>query len=285
MYDNLSLFSFISDPLPPDTFGVVSFHGTEGISKLYEFDINLVSENPLIDLEAVMQQKARFIIHRQEGDDVIYNGMLASFEQLHRVDDYTFYCARLVPKLWWLSITEHLQVVLNKSVPDIISDVLKDGGLAPVDFELRLIGNYDPIEYVCQYGESHLNFISRWCEKEGIYYYFEQTPQGEKVIFTDASTTHQDFPQGKTLSYIPPSGLDALHKGETIKSFTCRHIRMPEKVLLKDYNYQRPSLDISGNADVDPKGQGMVYSYNVNFASPEEGRRLAKTRLQRDKLL
>lgn len=280
MYKGLSLFSFISDPLPTDTFGVVSFHGTEGISKPYEFDINLVSENPSIDLEAIMQQKVRFIIHREERDDVVYNGMLASFEQLQRVDDYTFYRAHLVPKLWWLSITEHLQVILNKSVPDIISDVLKDGGFSSTGFELRLMNTYDPIEYVCQYGESHLNFISRWCEKDGIYYYFEQMPKGERVVFTDISTTHQDFPQGKTLSYEPPSGLDTLHKGETIKSFTCRHIRMPEKILLKDYNYQRPSLDITGNADVDPKGQGTVYSYNVNFTSPEEGKRLARIKAE-----
>ena len=273
-------FSFTSKAFPADTFGVVSFTGTEGISQPYEFDITLICNNLSIDLSKAMENQAHFIIHREEGDDVNYYGTLAHFEQLHETDGYAFYRAFLVPRLWWLSITEHLQIILNKSVPDFIADVLKDGGFTPLDFEFRLQKHYEPVEYVCQYGESHLNFISRWLEKEGIYYFFEQTPTGEKVIFTDTAIAHQDLPQGKTLFYAPPSGLDTLHKKEVVKSFTCRHTRMPNKVFLKDYNYRKPSMDVTGSAQVDPKGYGTVYSYNDHFRTPEEGNDLAKIRAE-----
>ena len=51
-------------------------------------------------------------------------------------------------------------------------------------------------------------------------------------------------------------------------------------MLLKDYNYEKPSLGISGSADVDPEGRGEDYIYGEHFATPEEGDRLAKIRAE-----
>jgi len=273
-------FSFISNALPPDTFGVVSFRGSEAISQPYEFEIELVTTNLEIDLSSIIHNPGRLIIHRNSGDDVIYQGIPAHFEQLHAVGGFGFYRVRLVPKLWWLSLTYHNQVILNKSLPDFVTDVLKDGGLTTLDFEFRLQGNYDPIDYVCQYGESHLNFVSRWLEREGVYYFFEQTESGEKVIFTDTAIAHVDLPQGKTIYYSLPSGLDSGRRDEVVHAFNCRQKMVPASVFLKDYNYLKPSLDVSGNAVVDANGRGQIYYYHERFPSKEEGDRLAKIRAE-----
>jgi len=273
-------FSFSSDALAPDTFGVVRFLGTEGISKCYAFEVTLVSDKLDLDLEGVMENPAKLTFHRAEGDDVGYHGILLSFEQLHEVNKLAFYRAHLVPRLTWLSFTEHNQVFLDKSVPEIIEACLKDGGLTGADFEMRLQGSYDPIEYVCQYSESHLNFVSRWAEREGIYYFFEQSDAGEKVVFTDTQISHTPLTQGDTIIYSPPSGLEALHEKEILSSFHCRMNLTPQSVLLKDYNYRKPSLDVSGNADVDAKGRGQVYSYGDHARTPEEATRLAKIKAE-----
>lgn len=273
-------FSFSSDALDKDTFGVVRFQGEEGLSRPYNFEIMLVSTNMDIDLAKVVQSPARLTVHRDEGDDAVYNGILANFEQLYQVGGFCFYRTYLVPKLWWLSLTHHNQVILDKSVPDFLSDVLKDGGLTGLDFEFRLQGEYPPQDYVCQYGETHLNFISRWCEREGIYYYFEQSPNGEKVIFTDSWNSHADFPQGKTLRLKPGSGLEAMKMDEVIRALSCRRSLVPGNVFMKDYNYLKPSLDITGAASVDPDGRGQIYLYNEHFRTPEDGNRLAKIRAE-----
>jgi type VI secretion system secreted protein VgrG len=269
-------FSFSSDSLPPDTFGVVKFAGTEGISQCYTFEITLVSDKLDLDLQGVIENPAKITFHRDEGDDVSYHGILLSFEQLHEVNKLAFYRAHLVPRLTWLSFTQHNQVFLDKSVPEIIEACLKDGGLSGADFEMRLQGSYDPIEYVCQYSESHLNFVSRWAEREGIYYFFEQSDAGEKVVFTDTQISHTALPQGDTITYSPPSGLEASHEREIVSSFHCRMNLTPASVLLKDYNYRKPSLDVSGSADVDAKGRGQVYSYGDHIKTPEDGNRIAK---------
>jgi type VI secretion system secreted protein VgrG len=273
-------FSFSSDALAPDTFGVVKFAGTEGISKCYAFEVTLVSDKLELDLGGVMENPAKLTFHREGGNDVSYHGILLSFEQLHEVNKLAFYRAHLVPRLTWLSFTEHNQVFLDKSVPEIIEACLKDGGLTGADFEMRLQGSYDPIEYVCQYSESHLNFVSRWAEREGIYYFFEQTDAGEKVVFTDTQISHMPLTQGDTIIYSPPSGLEALHEKEILSSFHCRMNLTPASVLLKDYNYRKPSLDVSGNADVDAKGRGQVYSYGDHARTPEEATRLAKIKAE-----
>lgn len=274
-------YSFESKGMDKETFTVVSFRGFDAISKPYKFEILLVSEKTNVDPLKVLQNPALFTIHRDEEDDVKFNGILMQFEETQEFDGHLFFKAVLTPKLWWLSLTHHNQVFLDLSVPEIIEHTLKDGGLNyGIDFSFNLMNDYQSLEYVCQYDESHFNFASRWAEREGIYYFFEQTKNGEKIIFTDSKMEHKDLLLGKDLIYLPQSGLDTLHTKEVIQSFLCRHNMLPQKVFLKDYNYLKPSLPIEGMADVDKDGRGENYIYGVNFDSPEEGNRLAKIRAE-----
>jgi len=270
-------FSFISNSLPPDTFGVVSFSGAERISTPYKFEITLISENLKIDFKAIMNSMAKLVFHREEGKDVFYHGIVANFEQLQDVGGYAIYRTYLVPRLWWLSVIQHNQVFLNKTIEEFMKEILNDGDLTDLDYEFRLQGSYEPVEYVCQYGETHLNFLSHWCERKGIYYYFEQAEDREKIIFTDTKVAHKE---SGDVVYSPPSGLQAFHLDEAVSSFHCRQNALPAKVLVKDYNYRKPSLEIEGAADVDENGRGTVYFYHEHFRTREEGDKLAKIRAE-----
>jgi type VI secretion system secreted protein VgrG len=273
-------FSFRAGGWPPDTFAVVDFSGEEGLSRPYRFEVLLVTDNTAVDLGRAVQSAATFTIHRESGGDVPYHGILTSFEQLHAVDRFVFYRTVLVPRLWWLSLTHHNQVFLDKTVPEIVEGVLKDGGLTSLDSEFRLKEAYAPLPYVCQYGESHLSFLSRRMEREGIYYHFEQTETGEKVIFTDTAIAHTPSPKGEILHYEPPSGFAGERREETIQGLTARLNSLPRKVLLKDYNYEKPSLEMTGEAIVEERGRGEAYTYGEHFRTPEEGNRLAGIRAQ-----
>ena len=270
-------FSFISNSLPPDTFGVVSFSGSERISTPYKFEITLISENLKIDFKAIMNSMAKLVFHREEEKDVFYHGIVANFEQLQDVGGYAIYRTYLVPRLWWLSVIQHNQVFLNKTIEEFMKEILNDGDLTDLDYEFRLQGSYEPVEYVCQYGEPHLNFLSHWCERKGIYYYFEQAEDREKIIFTDTKVAHKE---SGDVVYSPPSGLQAFHLDEAVSSFHCRQNALPAKVLVKDYNYRKPSLEIEGAADVDENGRGTVYFYHEHFRTREEGDKLAKIRAE-----
>ncbi len=272
-------FAFVSTVLPAETFTVVRFRGEEGLSRCYRFELELVAEDASLDLAAVLAAPVAFTILRAEGD-IPFHGVLAGFEQLHQMDNYVFYRAVLVPKLWWLGLTHHNQVFLNQTVPQILAACLKDGGLSEQDFELRLMKDYPAWEYVCQYRESHLAFVSRWMEREGIYYYFEQGAGGEKVILTDTKVVHGAMPDGETLHYSTPSGLQHFHHEEILLDLQCRQRQVPKTLKLRDYNYETPSLELSGQADVSTKGRGEVYLYGEHFRNPAEGARLAAVRAE-----
>ena len=274
-------FSFVSKATDKDSFAVVSFKGFEAISKPYQLEIVLISEKAEIDPLQVLKNPAVFTIHRDNEQDVVFNGILIQFEETQEVNGYLFFKAVLAPKLQRLSLTPHNQVFLDQPVPKIIEAVLKDAGLAGgIDFDFKLQGDYQPLEYVCQYDESYLNFISRWAEREGIYYFFEQSTEGEKIVFTDTKISHIDLPLGKDLIYQPQSGLDSLQTKEVVKNFLCKHNLLPQKVYLKDYNYRKPSLAMEGSAEVDIDGWGEHYLYGEHFTSPEEGNKLAKIRAE-----
>ncbi len=276
-FENANNFSFVSKALPEDTFGAVRFKGTEGISKLYSFDITLVSDDPEIDLKEILQNPATLTI-RGDHQDLPVHGILAQFEQLHEVKHHFFYRAVLVPRLWLSNLYHENQLFLTTTVPDIIEDILKQAGLTTQDYELRLTKEYPQWEYICQYRETDYEFISRWMEREGIYFFFEQREDYEKLIITDSFTAHQDIPGDAVIPYAPPSGL--VPEEELIQAFISRQKMLPNKVILKDYNYRKPSLELKAEAEVDPQGRGDVYLYGEHFKEPEQGSALAKIRAE-----
>jgi len=274
-----SKFSFASKATPEDAWAVVRFSGEEGLGDLYRFEIDLVSDCPDIDPDRILEAPASLTIHRPEGD-LPFHGILSGFEMRQAYEEYVFYRAVLVPRFWWLSQTFHNQVFLDTGLPGLLTAVLKDGGLTDGDFELRLEKDYPVREYVCQYRESHFDFISRWMERDGLYYYFEQTDDKEKLMVTDTGLAHTAMPQGGTLRYSPPSGLDGGHLEEVIDEFFCRQRLMPREVRIKDYNYRRPSLAVTGRAKVADRGRGAVYFYGDHIGTPEEGAHLAGVRAE-----
>lgn len=272
-------FRFTVDSMPGDAFSVVRFDGVEGLSRLFEFSITLVSKRKDIDMDEMVQSAARFVIVREESD-VPFPGIIKYCEQLSSFGDHYFYRVVLVPKLWWLTLTHHNQVFLDKTVPQIIENVLEDGGLTSNDYELRLQRSYSSWEYVCQYGESHFDFFSRWLEREGMYFFFEEGLTGGKVVVTDTKISHSEMKQGAEAVYAPPSGLEPPDSEEIVKSFVCRQQLVPSSVRLKDYNYRTPSLDLSSEAKVAQHGRGAVYMYGDHVRTKSESDGLAKVRAE-----
>ncbi len=143
-------FHFFRRPAGGDIHGAVP-RCEEGLSRCYRFEVEVVAETADLNLAAVLGgasgadgEPARRGCRSRDP---------AEFEQLHQMDNYVFYRAVIVPRLWWLGLTHHNQVFLNQTVPQILETCLKDGGLTELDFELRLQREYPEWEYVCQYGE------------------------------------------------------------------------------------------------------------------------------------
>ncbi|MCK6593165.1 MAG: type VI secretion system tip protein VgrG, partial [Polyangiaceae bacterium] len=241
------LITIQCDVLPPNT-RVAGFHGVEAISRPYEIEVLLLlqgADSEDWDLDSAVGQKAAVVIDRK-ADDIppfVLSGIFASMELLHEYGGRALLRGVIVPKLWTLSLSKHSRMFTKKTVPDIIRTILSDNGLSGSDFELRL-KSYPAEEHICQYRESDLDFISRWMEREGIYYFFEHSEGGEKLVISDSAAYNAEE-MGKPIRYFPQTGAD-MSAGPSFRSFTSRRTTLPAKVKLRDYDYTKPNLDVSG---------------------------------------
>ncbi len=271
----------ISSNALPETTRVAGFRGTEGISRPYEFELYLLAgaEGQDVDLGDAIGVKAKLEIDRHDGrPPFVFHGIFVAFELLHELGEQSLFHATLVPQIWQLTQTLHSRVFTNQTIPDIIRDVLEDGGLSGDDYVFKLAGQYRIEEHVCQYQESNFDFISRWMEREGMYYYFEQGDASERLVITD----HRSF-QGalvdRAVRFHAHSGHD-VSAGEALHAFTCKHRALPAGVRLKDYNYAKPTLDVSGGAPVSKVGMGEISVHGARFFTPDEGNHLARIRAE-----
>jgi type VI secretion system secreted protein VgrG len=270
----------ISSSVLPDNVRVAGFRGVEAISQPYRFEIYLLLQGDPgeeLDLADAVGAKARLVLDRAKDalPPYIFAGVFSSVELLHELDGRSLVRAVMVPKLWELGLSRHSRMFTKMSIPDIIKSILDDAGFSGDDYELRL-GSYPTEEHVCQYRESDLAFISRWMEREGIFYFFEHGEFGEKLVLCDDKTYDNDE-VGKPVRYFPQLG-DDRSAGASFRTFTCRHSTLPTEIKLRDYNYANPNLDVSGVSTVAPNGAGEVNDYGSRFFSPGEGKRLSRLR-------
>lgn len=272
-----------------DNLNVVKLEGVEALSTLYRFDLILVSNNGELDLENMLKNPATLTIKSQDGNkDVPYHGVLSEIEQLGKTNDFYFYRVVLVPRLWKLTLSKFNEIYLaEKSIPQIIEGVLNDNGLGGQDYQFALKDPsvYRTRSFVCQYRESSFNFICRWMEKEGLYYYFDHGSQAgtaESIKITDYKES-QPFDTLLSLSYCQPEDLQTAAQDSCVFEFGSKQSAMPQKVVVQDYNYRKADLkdDLKGEAFVDlMNGQGNVMLYGENLRNAGEANRMATIRAE-----
>ncbi|MGE0431539.1 MAG: type VI secretion system Vgr family protein, partial [Planctomycetota bacterium] len=297
-----NLITFTSDGLDADDLLVTRLEGRDRISDLFCYELELVSKKAGIDIDKVLESSAHLGIKQgvqMAGSDkrgkrtVQIHGMVAMFEQADKRHDQVNYRAVLVPRMWKLTRNFVSQVYLDSDVPKIIAANLKAAGLEEgTDFEFRLGGDYTVREYVVQYEETDYDFICRWMEHEGIWFFFEQHPDGEKLVLADSAANYRDIVGNPELAYRPQiagdnargevretdSASDDWFAEEVITSVTARKEIIPKEVKLKDYNWRNPADPLEGTAPAAEKGVGTFYEYNDHYKTKAEGDALAKVR-------
>jgi type VI secretion system secreted protein VgrG len=273
-------FDFSSEAFGADKFAVVEMEGFESISQPFRFVLTLVSDDASIDFDTMLSHPASFVIYGPEGGiRAPYHGILAEFEQLHRADGYVFYRAVLVPRLWRLSLYRISEVYLDeRPITETVRGVLGSGRLNSGDYDFRLTGTYRPRTFVCQYQETYLDFVSRWLEKEGIYYYFDHAGGADKLVVVDDKMMHDAG--SLPVAYRPDDSLDTGVAADSVRAFVCRQKPLPYEVVLQDYNYRKAAVQLKARATVSEKGIGDVILYGENFRDQQEGDRYARLRAQ-----
>jgi type VI secretion system VgrG family protein len=284
------------DEIGPDLFHVVAFDGVEAISQPFRFEVDLISQDADIDLQALVGKAATLEISR---DDTIRNihGVISIMEKGEETQFDTYsYKAVLVPRLWLMSLSSQNQIHQEQTVQQIVEQEMTlgqySGGMLKDELEFRLGQAYPVREYTVQYKESDLNFISRLLEHEGIFYAFDHSQAREQLVFCDDNSKLDPLVAQNSVSYVPPSGL-ATFAGQAIHNFRLKQQQISKAFLLKDYNYRKPDINLQGEADTDELrltaepdsgsddlAYGRVSNYGDHFKDFAEAGQLAKVRAQ-----
>lgn len=203
----------ITTHLGKDVFEVLSFSGTEYISKLYSFELQLVSKHSDLNFDQLGGKNVTVAIRSFDGAEHFFNGIIVAFEACgHWVKEgFRKFRARLVPAVWVLNQWIDCRIFQYKSVPDIIEEVLVRASLEgprgmqqKIDFRMELNDAYGIKEYCEQDSETDFAFISRLCQSEGIFYYFEHQYGRHPLVFTDDRTRIKRFANGgkRTVTFL-----------------------------------------------------------------------------------
>ena len=84
---------------------------------------------PDIDLKKVLKNPVKLTVERDGETQRVFHGILARLEQLHEISGHAYYRAILVPRLWLADQYHENQLFLDKKIPDIIEEILKQTGL------------------------------------------------------------------------------------------------------------------------------------------------------------
>jgi type VI secretion system secreted protein VgrG len=232
-------YLFFQSGLGPNELLLGSFAGTEAISSLFSFRLDLFSENPRIKFEDILGKAISFgMLRSDRGDPRCVHGIVTSFTQLPGTHRLSRYQAVVSPKLWVLTRKQNSRIFQQLSVPDILKKVL-----AGFDISWELHASYKPREYCVQYRETDFNFVSRLMEDEGIYYFFKHTKNAHKMVIADMPVSHVEHPDCKSISYdeIIGGGRDEAHVHSWIKTQELGS----GKYSLRDYCYGIPADDMA----------------------------------------
>ena len=269
---NQTHFSLSIEGLSHD-LQVLEFSGREAISQPFEFELELVSERPDLDLESLLHQSA-FLAFDQASHGI--HGQIYRIGQGESGKRLTRYHLSLRPQLAYLAHRINQRIFQHLTVQKIISQVLEEHGIQANAYQFHLGSIYPEREYCVQYDESDLYFIQRLCEEEGIHYHFQHSEQGHVMVFGDDQTP---FRKLAPTAYQQDSGLVA--DDPVIKRFGVRVATRSSRVTRRDYDFEKPKLLMEAEAKSAARPDLEDYDYPGRFVDRERGKHLSQRALER----
>ena len=137
----------IETPLGKDALLLAGFRGTEGISSLFHFDLDILSENHSVVFKDIIGKTVTVSMIMTDGSPRLINGIISSFCQERgggdsgTNPDLSFYTATMVPWFWLLTRGANSRIFQKLSVPDIVEKIFEEKGF--LDYKLSLHAGYE----------------------------------------------------------------------------------------------------------------------------------------------
>ncbi|MEZ4446421.1 MAG: type VI secretion system Vgr family protein [Polyangiaceae bacterium] len=258
-------------------YDVVGLRGVESVSELYRFELDVTcdwAETLPSEVGAGADVTLRF--RRGETELRRIHGVIES--RTARLDsqlDNPVYRLVLVPHLTRARLVRAQQIFLGMSVVEIIQQKLALIGLDETVVSVSQLGDYPRRDFVVQYDETDLDFISRLAEHLGISFYFEQLESTEQLVFADSLDGFHVNAQHDAIQLSRVDNqFDCVHGLEVVEAM------LPGQCIVYDHNYRRPDLRLVGQRAVPEGHGGGTLEYGCHVKDEAEAAALAAVRAE-----
>lgn len=261
---------------------IAAIKGGEALSEMPRYTLDLIAQNPSIDLKDVLNQAVTVNIALQDGSERQIHGYLVRFGFERNDGGVAHYRGDLVPWLWYLGKRVNSRIYQQVTVLDVLRKVFADYG-ALVDYQTHIKQELKPEDFVVQFQESDLNFVSRLLERHGLFYYFEYRQDGHTLVIADDSVSCPDQAHDPVVNYNATSGVQ---QADRLTALSASRETQPGVVALHTFDYKhpksRPYVELPTLADQGNAPKLEVYDGSSAFAykNTSEGEAEAKRRLE-----
>lgn len=255
--------------------------GTEGLSELFDFVVELLCPDVALDLEALLWTPACVTLTslgsmpsirsmhgvveeaRYLGDHVEGDGQL-----MHR------FSLRLRPRVHGLRYRVRSRIFQELDAVAIIKEVLEGAGIASDTTRWDLSGSYPVREYCTQWKESELDFVLRLLEDEGIFYWFEHDETDHVLCFGDGENVHTPIEGDPVVHIGSPEDPDEERAWDLVHDSRVVH----DGARSRDWYFENP--DQVRSAEVGSEALRRSYEYPGGYRDDADGSRRVAIRLQ-----
>ncbi len=250
--------------------------GVERISHLFDFEL-VIATAPGHKVEPVdvVGSEVTLVFERDGLEVRRIHGMIAELDDLAELEAGTRrFRIRVRPRAFRMTLVETQEVYLDRTVPEILVEKLGLLGLGD-SVSLRLSRTYPKREFVTQYKETDVAFVSRLLEHEGISFFFEYDAEKDQdvLVVTDHAA-----------GFATPEDAELVFHGRGerrgVYELVAEHRLTPSLYVVQDYNYRKALLDLTAEEPVPGGYGGGVVEYGTHHASPDEGKTYAKIRAE-----
>ncbi|WP_156890229.1 type VI secretion system Vgr family protein [Burkholderia pseudomallei] len=261
----------------------LKFHtldGSDELGRLFEFRIEALIDSHSLSLKDLLGKPVTVRIEQQGQSTRYLNGIVARASLAgRRAERYYGYELLVRPWLWLATRRSDCRIFQNKTVSEIVQDVLSTYGF-PI--ENHLAESYVPREYCVQYNGTDAAFVSRLMEFEGIYYWFRHAEDTHTLMLSDAMSSHTALPGYETIPYIARDRT-VIADVEHIDGWLPARQVSVGKHQTTDYDYTKPRADLSSQK-VDPRGHDhdsfASFEWQGGYRDDAPGAHYSRVRLE-----
>jgi type VI secretion system secreted protein VgrG len=257
------LLTFTS-PLGKDVLLPERLTGSEGISELFSYQLDLVAmattEIGIDKIKKIVGQKVCVAIQANDSGKKRYiNGYVSSFETNGGDEELNNYRVYIVPNIWALTLNKNTRVFQDMTVIDVIKQVLSTYSISPAD---ETSNTYPKLEYCTQYRETDFAFISRLMEQFGVIYYFKHSQDDHTFTLQDHSSKLNACPVQSSFRYAPQGEKTEGFYDFVVSEFTSANTMVTGKYTAWDYGFVGFTVFTKDTSTSGPLGENKNESYD-----------------------